>query len=117
MRLTPRSAAAAALLALVALLAACASSAPRSVEQTEADEATAQRVYSALNADPTYFFRHVNVRVDGGVAQLSGYIWSTQAIYRAKQITAAVPGVSRVVNAMELEREGTRGGGGHSGSG
>jgi osmotically-inducible protein OsmY len=117
MRLSRWSAAAAPLLTLVTLIAACASAAPKSAEQTEADEATAQRVYSALNADPTYYFRHVNVRVDGGVAQLSGYIWSTEAIYRAKQIAAGVPGVSRVVNAMELEREGTRGGGGHSGSG
>ena len=43
-------------------------------------------------------------------AVLGGYIWSTDALYRAKEITAGVPGVTRVVNAMELEREGTRGG-------
>jgi osmotically-inducible protein OsmY len=101
-------------LASVALIAACATSAPKSPEQAQADEATAQRIYAALNADPTYFYRHVDVRVDGGVAQLGGYIWSTAALYRAKQIAAGVPGVRSVVNAMELEREGTRGGGGHS---
>jgi osmotically-inducible protein OsmY len=117
MRLSRWSAGAAALLAALTLIAACVSSAPKSAKQTQADEETAQRVYSALNADPTYYFRHVNVRVDGGVVQLSGYIWSIPAIYRAKQIAAGVPGVTRVVNAMELEREGTHGGGGHSGSG
>ena len=104
-------------LASVALSAACATSVPKSLEQVQADEATAQRIYAALNADPTYFYRHVDVRVDGGVAELKGYIWSTAALYRAKQIVAAVPGVARVVNDMELEREGTQGGGSHEGGG
>ena len=56
--------------ALVALLAACATSAPKVAEETQADEATAQRIYAALNADPTYYYRHVDVHVDGGVAVL-----------------------------------------------
>lgn len=33
----------------------------------------ANAVYSELNADPIYYFRHVDVRVDNGVAHLSGY--------------------------------------------
>lgn len=104
-------------LASVALAAACATSAPKSPEQAQADEATTQRIYAALNADPTYFYRHVDVRVDGGVAELKGYIWSTAALYRAKQIAAGVSGVSRVVNDMELERGGSQGGGSHEGGG
>jgi osmotically-inducible protein OsmY len=96
------------------LIVGCATFAPKSAEQAQSDEITAQRVYAALNADPTYYFRHVDVRVDRGVAYLGGYIWSTQAIYRARRIAAAVPGVDHVVNAMELERQGTRG---RSGSG
>jgi osmotically-inducible protein OsmY len=47
---------------------------------------------------------------------LSGYIWDTDALYKAQRIAAAVPGVTRVVDQMELERAGTRGGG-HSGTG
>lgn len=104
-------------LASVALLAACATSAPKPAAQTQADEATAQRIYAALDADPTYFYRHVDVRVDDGVAELRGYIWGTQALYRAKTIAAGVPGVRRVVNNMELEREGARGSGSHEGGG
>jgi osmotically-inducible protein OsmY len=100
----------------ITLVAACCISPPKSAEQAQADAATAERVYAALNADPIYYYRHVDVRVDNGVAQLSGYIWDTDALYRAKQIAAAVPGVKLVVNQMQLEREGTRGGG-HSGSG
>ena len=96
-------------------LTACSMSPPRSPEQVRADEAVTERVYAALNADPIYYFRHVDVRVDGGVAHLSGHIWSSDAIFRAKQIAAGVPGVKLVVNEMELEREGELGGG-HSGT-
>jgi osmotically-inducible protein OsmY len=74
--------------------------------EAPADEATAAEVYKALNADPVYFFKHVDVQVSHGVATLSGYVWSTPAIYRAKKVAAGVPGVTSVVNQMELEREG-----------
>ena len=103
-----RSAATVALLASFALIGACVTSPPKSPEQVHADESTADLIYAVLNADPTYYFRHVDVRVDGGVVQLSGYIWSTEALYRAKQIAAKVPGVKGVVNDMELERRGGR---------
>jgi osmotically-inducible protein OsmY len=100
----------------VTLITACSVSPPKSPQEAEADEATAERVYAALNADPIYFYRHVDVRVDSGVTHLSGYVWDIDALYTAKRIAAGVPGVTRVVNQMELERAGTRGGG-HSGSG
>lgn len=99
----------------VTLVTACSTSPPRSPEQVKADAAIADRVYAALNADPIYYYRHVDVRVYGGVAHLSGYIWSSNALFRAKQIAARVPGVSLVVNEMELERQGELGGG-HSGT-
>lgn len=75
-------------------------------EQSPTDKATAEQVYKALSADQVYFFKHVDVDVSNGVVTLSGYVWSTLAIYRAKKIAAAVPGVTRVVNQMELERNG-----------
>jgi osmotically-inducible protein OsmY len=97
-------------LAATAMLAvACATTPARSPTpaQTRVDEAVAERVYRALNADPTYFYRHVDVRVDSGVANLSGYVWSTEAIYRARQIAREMPGVTRVVTShLDLEREG-----------
>jgi hypothetical protein len=102
------------MLLVVMLVTACSTPMPKPAEQARTEELTADRVYSALNADPTYYFRHVDVRVDHGVAHLSGYVWSTDALYRAKQITARVPGVSGVVNEMELEREGGRGGAGQA---
>jgi hypothetical protein len=76
-------------------------------EQGATDEVLANAVYSQLNADPTYYFRHVDVHVDNGVAHLSGYVWSADAIYRARKIAANTPGVTHVVsNQLELERNG-----------
>jgi osmotically-inducible protein OsmY len=100
-------AALAALLATAVLVVSCSTTPPRSSAQTRADEVLADRVYAALNADPVYFFRHVDVSVDNGVADLSGYVWTTDALYRARQVARAVPGVTQVItNRLELEREG-----------
>ena len=95
----------------------CSSVPPKSPAQERADAATAERVYATLENNPIYYFRDVEVSVDYGVAELSGYVWSTDALYRAQEIARTVPGVSGVRNAMQLEREGNRGGGDGTGSG
>ncbi len=96
-----------ALTAILALVSACATTLPSSPPRSAGDEALANRIYLALNADPWFYFRHVDVRVDSGVADLSGYVWSADAIYQARQIASAVPGVRRVVtNHLDLERNG-----------
>jgi BON domain len=98
------------LLVAGALAASCATTgpiAPPPPAHSGADALLANDVYLALNADPVYFYRHVDVRVDDGVADLSGYVWSTDAIYRARRIARGVPGINRVVTShLELEREG-----------
>jgi osmotically-inducible protein OsmY len=78
----------------------------RPYSERRTDAVTAEQVYAALNADPIYYFRHVDVNVRDGVATLSGYVWVPQAIYHAQKIAARVPGVTRVVDQMELVREG-----------
>ena len=107
----------------VALTASCAATPPRSATpagadpavmaaQREADEALANEIYRALNADPKYYYRHVDVRVNDGVASLSGYVWTTDAIYEARRVAGNVTGVTRVVTAgLELERNGRDSGG------
>ena len=62
------------------------------------DEALTKAIHAALDADPHHFFRHVDVSVDHGVATLSGFVHSSQAINRARTITRTVPGVTRVVS-------------------
>jgi osmotically-inducible protein OsmY len=105
------------LAATAAAMAACSSVPPKSPEQAQADAATAARVYAALESNPIYYFRDVEVSVDYGVVQLSGYVWTTDALYRAQEIVRRVPGVTSVQNAMELERQGNRSGGDGTGSG
>lgn len=63
------------------------------------DEALTKAIQAALDADPHHFFRHVDVRVDNGVATLSGFVNSSQAINRARTIAGNVPGVTRVVTS------------------
>src|SRR5215469_9883299 len=63
------------------------------------DDSIRQAVISALNADPHHFFRHVNVRVDNGVATLSGFVHSSSSIFRARTIASGVPGVTRVLTS------------------
>jgi len=98
------------------LAVACSLPAPKSPEQERADAATAERVLAALEANPIYYFRDVEVEVDHGVALLRGYVWTTDELYHAQQIARAVPGVTRVRDELELERQGNRGGGDGTGS-
>jgi osmotically-inducible protein OsmY len=104
------------LVASAVAIGGCASAPPKSPERERADAATAERVYAALEANPIYYFRDVEVSVDYGVAQLSGYVWTTDALYAAQGIARKVPGVTSVQDAMELERQGNRGGGDGTGS-
>jgi hypothetical protein len=106
------------LLAVCAAVAAvgCSSAPPKSPEQERADAATTERVYAALEANPIYYLRDVEVSVDYGVARLSGYVWTTDALYGAQRIARGVPGVTGVLDTMELERQGNRGGGDGTGS-
>lgn len=116
MAVEPRRTVPATLGAITALLVACSTIPPKSPQQERADAITAERVYAALDANPIYYFRDVEVSVDSGVARLSGYVWTTDALYHAQQITRRVPGVTGVRNEMELERQANRGGGDGSGS-
>ena len=106
-----------ALIAVATLTVSCTSAPPKQSAPTAAesmrselgatDEILANAVYSQLNADPIYYFRHVDVRVDSGVADLSGYVWSADAIYAARKIASNVPGVTGVrTNQLQLERNG-----------
>jgi osmotically-inducible protein OsmY len=94
------------------LMVACASTAPKSAAVARTDDLTAELVYTALRDDHTFYFRHVDVSVEDGVAHLSGLVWTQEALFEAQRVAGGVPGVVRVVNAMELVRPGVRGGSG-----
>jgi len=94
----------------VALTAACSTAPPKSPEQERADAATTERIEAAFEANPIYYLKDVDVSVDNGVAHLSGYVWTTTALYSAELIARRVPGVTQVRSQVELERQGNRGG-------
>jgi osmotically-inducible protein OsmY len=79
---------------------------PSPADMAQDDGVIQERVYDALNADPTYFFRHVDVEVQHGVVTLSGFVWSAPSIYRAEKIASGIPGVAHVIDKMELQRDG-----------
>jgi osmotically-inducible protein OsmY len=90
----------------ILLTVACASTPPKTAVQLNADQVLADRVQNALDSDPVFFFRHVDVDADAGKVVLSGYVWSDDAIRRAELIAGRVPGVTSVADEMRLEREG-----------
>jgi osmotically-inducible protein OsmY len=98
-------------LSVVLFTAACASTPPKSAAQIQADQALADKVENALDTDPTHFFRHVNVGADDGKVTLSGYLWSNDSIVQAQRLASRVPGVASVSDQLELERNGSNGGG------
>lgn len=102
---------AAVLMSAAFVLISCSSVPERSPAQVAADDATAGRVYAALDDNPIYFFRYVDVSVDNGVARLSGVVWTTDALYEAQKIARNVPGVIAVHDELELARAARRGGG------
>ena len=91
-------------LALMTVSTGCAATPPvHPYPERRTAGVTAEQVYDALNADPIYYFRHVGVHVQDGVVTLSGYVWEPRDIYRAQEVAARVPGVTRVVDQMEIE--------------
>ncbi len=94
--------------AVIALSGAVAcSTAPRKTsEQLMADKETKEAVEYALNSDRILYARHITVRTDNGVVHLGGWVWNDDDMYEAQRIAETVPGVTKVVDEMELEREG-----------
>jgi osmotically-inducible protein OsmY len=91
-------------------VAACASGPPATDEQLQADKATAERVEAALNADKALFAKHITAHADNGVVRLTGFVWETGDFEEATYIASTVPGVTRVVNDLELNRNGNENG-------
>jgi osmotically-inducible protein OsmY len=93
-------------LALVYSVAACQTG-PRTTDaQRQADKELATRVQAALDADKLLYAKHIFVRSDNGIVRLSGYVWEQPDLLEAEDVAGRVEGVSRVVNDLELQRNG-----------
>src|ERR1700686_3404555 len=93
-------------LVLLCGVAACATGPAKSDAQQQADRETAAHVQAALDADKQLYARHITVRADSGVVRLTGFVWDPPDLNEAKSVAELVPGVSRVVNDLELNRNG-----------
>jgi hyperosmotically inducible periplasmic protein len=93
-------------LALLCGVAACATGPAKSDAQQQADREMAAHVQDALDADKQLYARHITVRADNGVVRLTGFVWDPPDLMEAKSVAELVPGVSSVVNDLELERNG-----------
>jgi osmotically-inducible protein OsmY len=87
-------------------VAACASGPTRNDSQEQADKVMAERVEAALNADKALFAKHITAHADNGVVRLTGYVWEAGDFEEANYIASNVPGVTKVVNDLELNRNG-----------
>jgi len=87
-------------------VAACASGPPETDAQVQANKEMAERVEAALNADKALFAKHITAHADNGVVRLTGYVWESSDFQEATYIASTVPGVTKVVNDLELNRNG-----------
>jgi hypothetical protein len=94
------------LAALVCGVVACAAAPRKSDAERQADASTVNQVQDALNSDKELFSRHITVRADSGVVTLGGFAWTQPELEDAIRIAQSVPGVTKVVNSMELDRGG-----------
>jgi osmotically-inducible protein OsmY len=80
----------------------CASTPPESGEQAQADAATADRVYAALEADRLHLYIGLKVRVHDGAAYISALTFDPSVRDEATEIARKVPGVTKVVNEIDV---------------
>lgn len=92
--------------ALLCSLVACATRPPQTAAQRQADKEIAERVQTALDADKQLYAKHIFVRSYNGVVELSGFVWDPPDLLEAETIATNVEGVVRVVNNLELQRNG-----------
>jgi osmotically-inducible protein OsmY len=73
-------------------------------KQSPADNRIARQVYDNLSADKVDYYKHVTVSADHGIVTLGGSVATTEALNKAKKIASGVPGVTKVIDQMTLER-------------
>ena len=85
-------------------ITACATGPAKAPAEEQADRETAARVTAALDADELLYARHITVHADNGVVHLGGFVWTDSDLHEAERIAALVPGVTKVIDDIELER-------------
>jgi osmotically-inducible protein OsmY len=91
--------------ALAAVLCASGCSTPdrRTAQERVADQAIAAQVEAALGADQGVYSQHIDIDARRGVVWLTGWVLSANEEKEAVRTSAAVPGVRRVVDGLEVK--------------
>jgi osmotically-inducible protein OsmY len=92
--------------ALLCGVVACATGPRQTDAERQADKAIAERVQTALDSDKDLYAKHIFVRSYNGVVELSGFVWDPPDLLEAETVAGAVHGVLRVVDNLELQRNG-----------
>ncbi len=99
------------LFVFAAFFTALTTSPSRADAGDEADKKIEVAVMQQLANDPNIYAKHIKVSVRRGVVTLGGFVLGVNDLNGAKQSAARVPGVTSVIDKMQLETPG-RGGGG-----
>ena len=86
----------------VALVVACATPDTRTAPERAADRVIVSKVEAALAADPYLDTDHMTVSATRGVVRLSGLVADALDLQQVLRICAAVPGVRRVDDQLEV---------------
>lgn len=92
-------------LAAVTAITGCTSrgDAQRTAGRVVDDNRIKDKVETALNNEPIYKFKDVDVKTFNGVVQLSGFVTTEEQKRRAGEIAQQIPGVVQVVNSLALK--------------
>ena len=85
-----------------ALVVACATPDTRTPQERAADRVIVSRVEKALEADPYLDTDHMTVSATRGVVRLTGLVDDALDLQQALRISAAVPGVQRIDDQLEI---------------
>ena len=67
-----------------------------------ADEQVTRQVQKTLTDDPWIYAEHITVTTQNGVIRLEGFVGDTGERFRILRLCRKIPGVRRVVDALEI---------------
>ncbi len=94
------------LLACSACLVSCGTPPVKTQAEIEANHRLEEAVRAQLNKAPYIYVPHINIKADGGVVRLSDVVTDEYEMNETLRITRKVPGVTKVINEMVIDREG-----------
>lgn len=75
-----------------------------------ADEQVTQQVQKTLTDDPWIYAEHITITTQNGVVRLEGIVGDTGERFRMVRVCRKIPGVRRVVDALEMPANDADGG-------